>query len=195
MTEGKRECARYRIEPDGWARGVQVCRSPNCDLRPDGEAPSLIVVHAISLPPECFGGRHVEALFQNRLDAAGHPYFASICALRLSSHFLIRRDGEVVQFVPTGLRAGRAGVSCWRGRPRCNDFSLGIELEGSDAQPFEAAQYAALACLTDALCQRHPTLEAIAGHDEIAPGRKTDPGPHFQWDRLLAEISTPLSRS
>ncbi|MCB1889283.1 MAG: 1,6-anhydro-N-acetylmuramyl-L-alanine amidase AmpD [Rhodocyclaceae bacterium] len=182
------------MEDDGWARDVQLCPSPNCDARPAGVPLSLIVVHAISLPPEGFGGRQVEAFFQNRLDPGEHPYFASICAMRVSAHFLIRRNGEVVQFVPAGLRAWHAGVSRWRERERCNDFSVGIELEGSDTQPFAPPQYDALARLTDALRERYPTIEAIAGHDEIAPGRKTDPGPYFQWARLLDGLAVPLQR-
>ncbi|MCB1955898.1 MAG: 1,6-anhydro-N-acetylmuramyl-L-alanine amidase AmpD [Rhodocyclaceae bacterium] len=185
----------YRIEADGWARGVQLCRSPNCDERPVGTPIDLIVIHAISLPPDRFGGRHVEALFQNRLDPAGHPYFASIWELRVSAHFLIRRDGEVVQFVPSTLRAWHAGLSSWRGRERCNDFSVGIELEGCDTMPFESAQYAGLGALVEALCIRHPTIDAIAGHSDIAPGRKTDPGPCFDWTRLLAQFCAPLKRA
>jgi AmpD protein len=156
--------------------------SPNCDARPEGEV-SLVVVHNISLPPGEFGGPHIEALFQNRLDPDLHPYFATIQGLRVSAHFLIRRDGELVQFVPCALRAWHAGVSQWQGRERCNDFSLGIELEGADDQPFEPLQYQRLNELLVVL-RRHYPIEAVTGHSDIAPGRKTDPGPCFEWAKV-----------
>lgn len=164
--------------------------SPNQDERPAGAEIGLVVVHAISLPPGEFGGDAIERLFTNRLDPSAHPYFETIAHLRVSSHFLVRRDGERVRFVAVERRAWHAGASTWRGRSRCNDFSVGIELEGSDDAPFEDAQYAALALLLTDL-RRDLPLRAIAGHGEIAPGRKTDPGPRFDWNRLLAELARP----
>jgi len=155
----------------------------NCDERPAGESPSLVVVHAISLPPDRFGGPGVEQLFTNRLDPAEHPYYAAIHHLRVSAHYFIRRSGEVVCFVPPERRAWHAGVSSWRGRERCNDFSIGVELEGCDSLPFEEAQYEALAGLLIELCGRFP-VAGVTGHSDIAPGRKTDPGPYFSWGRL-----------
>ncbi|WP_443081008.1 1,6-anhydro-N-acetylmuramyl-L-alanine amidase AmpD [Uliginosibacterium sp. H1] len=177
--------AGWRLGADGWLTGARHVPSPNCDERPAGERVGLIVVHAISLPPEQFGGPGIDQLFTNALDPAEHPYYADIQHLRVSAHFLIRRDGELVQYVPTGSRAWHAGQSVWRGRERCNDFSLGIELEGSDTQPFEAVQYEVLANLVGLLGEHLP-VEGIAGHSEIAPGRKTDPGPHFDWGRFYA---------
>ena len=162
--------------------------SPNQDERPPGTSITLAVIHSISLPPGEFGGDAIERLFTNRLDAAAHPYFAEIAHLKVSSHFLIRRDGELVQFVPVGRRAWHAGASSWRGRARCNDFSVGIELEGTDDGPFTDAQYARLAALLDALRRALP-LTDLAGHSDIAPGRKTDPGPGFDWPRLLARLA------
>lgn len=167
----------------GWLADVRHCASPNFDERPDDCPIRLIVVHAISLPPDEFGGSGVEQLFTNRLDPAGHPYFAKICALRVSAHFFIRRDGEAMQFVSTDHRAWHAGVSSWRGRERCNDFSVGIELEGCDTRPFTDPQYRELARLIRLLRRRH-TIADVVGHADIAPGRKTDPGPCFDWPRL-----------
>jgi N-acetyl-anhydromuramoyl-L-alanine amidase len=161
--------------------------SPNQDERPDGEEPTLLVVHSISLPPGEFGGPGVEALFLNRLDRDAHPYYAGIADLRVSAHFVVRRDGETTQYVSCAKRAWHAGVSSWNGRARCNDFSIGIELEGCDDTPFEAAQYDALAALTRALRDAYPIL-GIAGHSDVAPGRKTDPGPLFDWSRYRALI-------
>jgi AmpD protein len=146
-----------------------------------------LVVHNISLPPESFGGPHIEALFANTLDPSLHPYFETLQGLRVSSHFLLRRDGEVIQFVSCNDRAWHAGVSVWRGQARCNDYSIGIELEGSDHQPFEAAQYAALAGLCQVLMARYPLAEMV-GHSDIAPGRKTDPGPYFDWGRIRSAL-------
>ena len=166
--------------------------SPNQDERPPGGEISLVVVHSISLPPGEFGGDAIERLFTNRLDPAAHPYFESIAHLRVSSHFLVRRDGALVRFVPLERRAWHAGASSWRGRSRCNDFSVGIELEGGDDAPFEDAQYEALAFLLTDLRKRLP-LRAIAGHSEIAPGRKTDPGAQFDWSRLLAALARPAA--
>jgi N-acetyl-anhydromuramoyl-L-alanine amidase len=170
---------------------LPACRhlaSPNHDERPPGETIRLIVVHAISLPPAQFGGPGVEQLFTNTLDPAEHPYYATIAHLRVSTHFFIRRDGEVIQFVDPAKRAWHAGVSSWRGRERCNDFSIGIELEGCDTQPFEAVQYERLAALIQELVGRYP-VEAVVGHSDIAPGRKTDPGPCFEWRRLRGMLA------
>ncbi|HEY1329064.1 MAG TPA: 1,6-anhydro-N-acetylmuramyl-L-alanine amidase AmpD [Casimicrobiaceae bacterium] len=171
------------IDRNGIARGVRQVASPNCDARPCGEDIRLIVVHGISLPPGEYGGDGIERLFTNALDATAHPYYAEIAQLRVSSHFLVRRDGTLVQFVPCAQRAWHAGVSCWNGRERCNDFSIGIELEGTDDMPYDDAQYAALVALVEALRARYP-IEDVVGHSDIAPGRKTDPGPAFDWTRL-----------
>ncbi len=168
---------------DGWYAGAQRCPSPNFDERPPGVAVSLVVVHAISLPPDEFGGPGVEELFTNRLDPAAHPYYAGICHLRVSAHFFIRRDGALMQFVSADARAWHAGTSSWRGRERCNDFSIGIELEGCDTRAFETAQYARLGELL-AVLRAHYPIEEVVGHSDIAPGRKTDPGPFFEWARL-----------
>ncbi|MDD5296888.1 MAG: 1,6-anhydro-N-acetylmuramyl-L-alanine amidase AmpD [Rhodocyclaceae bacterium] len=182
------------LKPDlqGWLEGARRVVSPNCDERPGAEVPSLIVIHAISLPPGEFGGDAIERLFTNRLDPDAHPFFREIEGLRVSAHFLIRRDGELIQFVPCALRAWHAGVSTWNGRSRCNDFSLGVELEGCDDLPFENIQYQALAGLLARLRQTYP-LEHMVGHSDIAPGRKTDPGPSFDWDLLkrLTGASAP----
>jgi N-acetyl-anhydromuramoyl-L-alanine amidase len=171
---------------------VRFVPSPNCDERPAGTSVDLLVIHAISLPPGEFGGPAIEALFTNTLDAAGHPYFAGIADLKVSTHFLVRRDGRVIQFVPCAKRAWHAGASRWMGRERCNDFSIGIELEGTDDVPFEPAQYTTLAGLTDALAAAYP-LGQIAGHSDVAPGRKTDPGPCFDWPRYQASIRSTLA--
>lgn len=176
---------------NSWLPGARIVASPNCDKRPSGAAVELIVVHAISLPPGRFGGPAIEALFTNRLDPTGHPYFAGISHLRVSAHFLIRRDGELVQFVACDRRAWHAGASVWRGRERCNDFSIGIELEGNDQRRFMPVQYLVLAALAERICRRYPIAD-IVGHSDIAPGRKTDPGPHFDWlrfHRLLSAAS------
>jgi N-acetyl-anhydromuramoyl-L-alanine amidase len=181
-----------RLSGEGWLEGVCHVPSPNCDDRPAGETARLVVVHAISLPPEQFGGQGVTQLFTNTLDPQAHPYYATIDHLRVSAHFFIRRDGSVIQFVPVHQRAWHAGVSNWRGRERCNDFSIGIELEGSDSQPFEAVQYPVLADLIRVLQAELP-VEDIQGHSDIAPGRKADPGPCFDWTRLhnlLADAPT-----
>ena len=170
---------------------MRIVDSPNQDERPEGAEISLIVLHSISLPPGEYGGDAIERLFTNRLDPSAHPYFETVAHLRVSSHFLVRRDGALVCFVPVERRAWHAGASTWRGRSRCNDFSVGIELEGADEAPFEDAQYAALALLLADLRHKLP-LRAIAGHSEIAPGRKTDPGPRFDWDRLLLDLARPL---
>jgi AmpD protein len=176
----------------GAAAPVRFVASPNFDERPEGAAIELLVVHAISLPPGEFGGPGIEALFLNRLDPAADPYYAAIAHLRVSAHFLIRRDGALVQFVPCTQRAWHAGESSWRGRSRCNDFSIGVELEGSDEVPFEDAQYGTLEALTAALAAVYP-LAGVAGHSDIAPGRKTDPGPFFDWPRFHAASATKFA--
>ena len=170
----------------GLLRGVRQVLCTHWDARPAGVTPELIVVHGISLPPGDFGGPWIEQFFCGHLDAAAHPYFAQIAGVRVSAHVLVRRDGGLVQFVPFGDRAWHAGVSSWRGRSACNDFSVGIELEGTDEQPYESAQYVALAALVRALCATYPGLDRdhVVGHSEIAPGRKTDPGESFDWQQL-----------
>ncbi|MFV0370602.1 MAG: 1,6-anhydro-N-acetylmuramyl-L-alanine amidase AmpD [Azonexus sp.] len=169
----------------GWLGSAVRCPSPNFGERPTGAVVSLIVLHNISLPPGEFAAQAVADFFLNRLDAAAHPYFAEICDLQVSAHFYIARDGALTQFVSTDQRAWHAGQSCWQGRENCNDFSVGIELAGSDDTPFTAAQYAALWPLIEALRQRYP-ITAIAGHSDVAPGRKTDPGPCFDWPAVAA---------
>jgi len=166
---------------------VRFIPSSNCDERPAGATIDLLVIHSISLPPGEFGGSGVIDLFTNRLDASAHPYYAGLAGLRVSAHFLIRRDGECLQFVPCSKRAWHAGESCWGERNRCNDFSIGIELEGDDDTPFEDAQYERLAALTRQLQLRYP-IAHIVGHADIAPGRKTDPGPKFDWGRYRAAL-------
>ncbi len=173
-----------RVDPhSGLLDAARQVSSPNCDERLAGGDIDLLVIHGISLPPAQFGGPYIEQLFTNRLDPAAHPYFADIAHLRVSAHLLIRRDGELVQFVPFNRRAWHAGVSSFCGRERCNDFSIGIELEGTDSTPYTAAQYAQLVAVTRALQQAYPAIVAdhIVGHCDIAPGRKTDPGPAFDW--------------
>lgn len=172
----------------GLLRTARQVPSPNCDDRPAGVAPELIVVHGISLPPAQFGGPWIDRLFTNTLPPDRHPYFADVAGRKVSSHLLIRRDGAVVQYVPLQRRAWHAGVSSYRGRERCNDFSIGIELEGADEIAYEPAQYRALSMTILQLCAAYPSLslEHIAGHSDIAPGRKTDPGPAFDWPRLRA---------
>ncbi|MGF1547129.1 MAG: 1,6-anhydro-N-acetylmuramyl-L-alanine amidase AmpD [Thiotrichales bacterium] len=168
--------------------------SPNHDPRPDGALPELIVVHNISLPPGEFGGDHIDALFLNGLDPGAHPYFAAIAGLEVSAHFLIRRDGALLQYVSLHQRAWHAGRSCFAGRERCNDFSIGIELEGTDTTPYTEPQYERLAGLIVALLDAYPTLsrQRIVGHCDIAPERKTDPGPAFDWARLHRDLDTQL---
>ena len=165
--------------------GARFIRSPNCDARPAGGAITLLVIHHINLPPGEFGGPGIVELFTNRLDYGAHPYYAAIAGMRVSAHFLIRRDGELLQFVPCRRRAWHAGESRWRARARCNDFSVGVELEGTGETPFTAAQYRQLARLTRALRTRYP-IRDVVGHSDIAPGRKSDPGPHFDWERYRA---------
>ena len=171
----------------GWCQGVRHCPSPNFNERPDGEV-SLLVIHNISLPPGSYGTGKVRQFFQNCLPTHEHPYFETIGGLQVSAHFLIERDGAITQFVSCLDRAWHAGVSCFEGREACNDFSIGIELEGSDFEPFSEAQYAALIPLCQLLQRAYPVItpERICGHSDIAPGRKTDPGPEFDWQRLRA---------
>jgi AmpD protein len=176
----------------GWIAGARRVPSPNCDSRPAGADVSLAILHSISLPRGAYrkdaGGDAIERLFTNRLDASAHPSFADLAGLRVSSHFLIYRDGELLQFVPLEARAWHAGASRWRGRERCNDFSVGVELEGVDDGPFEAAQYRRLAGLLRELGARLP-LRALAAHSDVAPGRKSDPGTRFDWARLLGALA------
>lgn len=166
-----------------WLTNAKKLESPHCDERPQGVEVSLLVIHNISLPPEVFTGDAVERFFTQQLDFTEHPFYQKIKDLKVSSHLFIRRTGEVVQFVPFNKRAWHAGVSEYRGRPRCNDFSIGIELEGSDHQPFEEVQYQVLAQVTKVLMTVYPSLskQRMVGHSDIAPGRKTDPGPFFDW--------------
>jgi AmpD protein len=176
-----------RIDPEtGLLEGARHVPSPNQDARPDGAEAELVVVHGISLPPGELGGPWIDHLFANRLDPEAHPYFREIADLRVAAHVLIRRNGELVQYVPFHRRAWHAGVSRWRGREAVNDFSVGIELEGTDELPYEEAQYQRLAELVRALAAAYPgiTPDRLAGHSEIAPDRKTDPGPAFDWGRL-----------
>jgi len=167
----------------GWLASARTCPSPNFGQRPGGTLVDLIVIHSISLPPGQYGGPEVEQLFTNQLDWDAHPYFQTIRGLAVSSHFFIRRDGELVQFVALDSRAWHAGASCWLGRNNCNDHSVGIELEGLEGDRFEPAQYATLARLCAAIAKRMP-IAHIVGHEHIAPGRKQDPGPGFDWAAL-----------
>ena len=175
-----------QLDPaSGWCKGVRHCPSPNFNARPEGEI-SLLVIHNISLPPGQFGTGKVQEFFQNQLDFTEHPYFEGIQKLTVSAHFLIERNGKITQFVSCLDRAWHAGISCFDGREGCNDFSLGIELEGTDELPFTDAQYESLLALTRQLQAVYPAITAqrICGHSDIAPGRKTDPGPAFEWMRF-----------
>lgn len=181
----------------GLIRPARQCHSPNQDDRPDGCIVSLLIVHAISLPPGEFGGSYIEQFFCNGLESDAHPYFAKIRELTVSAHLLIRRDGSVIQFVPFGRRAWHAGASRFRGGARCNDFSIGIELEGTDDTAYDDRQYAALSAASKALMQAYPgiTPRTIAGHCDVAPGRKTDPGPAFDWFRLYDGLANHQART
>lgn len=187
----------YEID-QGWLRGVTRLLSPNWDARPAGAAVDMIVLHAISLPPGEYGGPWIDALFMNSLDPRVHPYFGEIAQLRVSAHLVIRRTGEITQYVSFDERAWHAGVSCFKGRERCNDFSIGIEFEGTDEDPYTDAQYREAAEVIAVLMQRYPDIarERIVGHCDIAPGRKTDPGPAFDWaqldDALYLALNPPL---
>jgi N-acetyl-anhydromuramoyl-L-alanine amidase len=188
----EKEGHRYTVSPGvGLIRPAVQCPSPNQDDRPEGAAPELVVIHGISLPPGGFGGPYIEQLFTNCLEASAHPYFAEVAGLHVSAHLLLRRDGSLLQFVPFGRRAWHAGPSSFRGRSCCNDFSIGIELEGEDEVPYADAQYVELALVIRALFETYPSLDTrlIAGHCDIAPGRKTDPGPAFDWLRLYDQLN------
>lgn len=184
-----KEPMAWRLDAAGLLAGATYIASPNFDDRPDDAVIELLVIHNISLPPGQFGGPGIIDLFTNRLDPNAHPYYRRIADAKVSSHFLIRRDGELIQFVPCSRRAWHAGQAEWRGRGRCNDFSIGVELEGADDQPFADSQYAMLAKLTGALLSEYPIQDCV-GHSDIAtpPGRKTDPGPHFDWARFRAML-------
>ena len=172
------------LDATGWLANARQLPSPNCDARPDGTTIELIVIHNISLPPGMFDGDAVIDLFTNQLDWDAHPYYQGIRGIKVSAHFFIRRDGELIQFVACGRRAWHAGVSARQGRERCNDFSIGVELEGTDDTPYTDAQYAALNRLLEALRAAYP-IAGLAGHCDIAPGRKSDPGPCFDWSRVV----------
>lgn len=175
-----------QIDAQGLLVDGEYVPSPNCDDRPTGSI-ELLVIHNVSLPPGEFGGDAVQQLFTNSLDINAHPYYQAIAGLKVSAHFFVRRDGRVIQFVSCLKRAWHAGESCWQGKPRCNDFSIGIEMEGNDTVPFDDAQYDALHCLTMALRAAYPVC-GIAGHSDVAPQRKTDPGCCFEWARYLAAL-------
>ncbi len=182
----------YTISPgQGLIRPAEQCPSPNQDDRPEGCEPELIIIHGISLPPGEFGGPYVEQLFTNRLDWDAHPYFAEIRGLKVSSHVFIRRDGRLIQFVPFSRRAWHAGASCYRDREDCNDFSIGIELEGEDETPYADIQYEILIKIIGALQASYASLcsRRIAAHCDVSPGRKSDPGPAFDWLRLYDGLS------
>jgi AmpD protein len=181
----------------GLMRGVRQIASPNRDARPPGVAADLIVVHGISLPPGEFGGPWIDRLFTNTLPAEVHPYFAEVAALRVSSHLAVARDGAVTQYVKFTKRAWHAGQSNYRGREACNDFSVGVELDGTVMLPYEPAQYGALAEIVAALCAAYPRLspDRLVGHSDIAPGRKTDPGPAFDWPRARSLIAAAMAPS
>lgn len=178
---------KYAFDAGGCLSNACFIASPNFDERPAGCAVALLVIHSISLPPDEFSGDGVIELFTNSLDPESHPYYQALLGLKVSAHFFIRRSGEIIQFVPCEKRAWHAGDSSWQGRGRCNDYSIGIELEGTDTVPFTDAQYVALVALTRALQKVYP-IRDIAGHSDIAPGRKTDPGPCFDWARYRAAI-------
>jgi AmpD protein len=186
----------FTVDADrGLIEPARQCRSPNRDARPPGELPRLVVLHGISLPPGCYGGPEIEQLFCNRLDWEAHPYFDEIRGLEVSAHLLVRRDGSVVQFVPFSERAWHAGESLFRRQSRCNDYSIGIELEGMDDVPYEDVQYEVLTKVLAALLQAYPAISAreIAAHSDVAPGRKTDPGPAFDWLRLYDGLTGQLA--
>ena len=185
------------LAPGIWLPGARRCPSPNADARSPGCGVDLLVIHNISLPPGEFGGPHIEDLFLNRLDPTHHPYFAEIAHLRVSAHLLIRRDGSVTQFVPLDWRAWHAGQSRFHDRDACNDFSIGIELEGTDDCPFAEPQYAALDAVTRTIRAHFPAItpERVVGHCDIAPGRKTDPGPCFDWSRYRQALATASGTS
>ena len=172
-----------KLDAQGWLSGVKRVVSPNYDARPPQARICLLVIHNISLPPNKYGGDAIKRFFTNTLDYSEHAYFEQLKGVRVSSHFLIRRDGQVLQFVACNQRAWHAGVSTWRDRTRCNDFSIGIELEGSDFEPYTERQYVVLGRLVRRLKRAYP-ISDIVGHSDIAPARKTDPGPYFDWERI-----------
>jgi N-acetyl-anhydromuramoyl-L-alanine amidase len=178
---------RSTWHPDGWWSGASWRPSPNVGARPEGVDATLAIVHSISLPPGVFRGDAVERLFTNRLDCDAHPYFDGLRGLQVSAHFFVRRSGRVIQFAATTRRAWHAGVSQWRGRGNCNDWSIGIELEGLEGGRFEVAQYHSLACLLQVLVRHHPIGEVV-GHEDVAPGRKSDPGAGFDWVQLARRL-------
>jgi N-acetyl-anhydromuramoyl-L-alanine amidase len=194
----REEALRSQVDVEtGWLRSARRVESPNYDARPPGVSTDLIVIHGISLPPGEFGGPWVDRLFTNTLPAEGHPYFATIADRKVSSHLLIDRHGRLTQYVPFHARAWHAGASSYEGRTACNDFSIGIELEGTDTSPYEDAQYRSLARIVCVLCETYPDLSPgrIAGHSDIAPGRKSDPGQSFDWPRLKTLIRLEQSSS
>ncbi len=181
---------RTVLDAAGWLRGARQVPSPHCDARPAGTAIELVVLHSISLPPGEYGGDAIERLFTGRLDTDAHPYYAQLRGLRVSAHFVVDRSGAVTQYVACAQRAWHAGASQWNGRPRCNDYSVGIELEGLEGERFGDAQYEALVPLLRALRRAHP-LAAVVGHEHVAPGRKHDPGVGFDWKRLRKRLRWP----
>ncbi|NBI42349.1 1,6-anhydro-N-acetylmuramyl-L-alanine amidase AmpD [[Haemophilus] felis] len=174
----------------GWLTSARKIHSPHFDLRPDEQDISLLIIHYISLPPEQFGKHYIDDFFQGKLDCNAHPYFAQLKDVRVSAHCLINRQGEITQYVNFNHRAWHAGASQFEGREKCNDFSIGIELEGSNEQPFTEAQYESLTLLTKQIMQSYPNITAkrIVGHCDVAPGRKSDPGQHFNWQKYLQSI-------
>jgi N-acetyl-anhydromuramoyl-L-alanine amidase len=177
----------FKLDANGVVTNAVQVSSPNCDDRPHSCKTDMVVIHNISLPPTVYGGNGIIELFTNTLNPSEHPYYVEIYQAKVSSHFLIRRDGSLIQFVPCSKRAWHAGVSKWHGRERCNDFSVGIELEGSDVETFEDVQYETLNALLASLKVLYP-IEHIVGHSDIAPGRKTDPGPFFDWAKVTLTI-------
>lgn len=197
-TQAKHQVAQMEINSKtGLLDAAKHVASPNCDQRPPDCQPELIVIHCISLPPGQFGGPWIEKFFSNELPPDEHPYFREICRQKVSAHLLIRRDGELVQFVPFHQRAWHAGESAYCGRAACNDFSIGIELEGTDDGSFEMTQYQRLCQVVMALCKAYPclTTDKIAGHSDISPGRKLDPGPGFEWKVLDRFLQNPENES
>jgi len=186
LSDGAPATSAYRVAADGWIPEARRLESPNFDARPADCKIELLVIHCISLPPGCFGSGDIERLFTNQLDCTAHEFYAQLRGVRVSAHFLISRNGCLTQFVSCRDRAWHAGVSSWDGRAGCNDFSVGIELEGSEFEPFTAEQYASLDLLQHALMLAYP-LRWTRGHSEIAPGRKSDPGPLFDWTRVPRE--------
>ena len=181
---------QYTLE-QGWIQQARKVPSPNCEERPANCTPELLVIHNISLPPGCYGGDCIERFFTNRLDWDEHPFFEEIRGVKVSAHLLIQRSGELLQFVSFGQRAWHAGQSAFEGRDNCNDFSIGIELEGADDDPYTDAQYAALSAVTKLLMAHYPAIHSdqVVGHSDIAPGRKTDPGPAFDWARYRRQLN------